>query len=231
MDMHMRIWIICGFLGTTALTDSAKAEPKMPVDFVRLRDVTSLAAEDMRYAGPHNFTGAQVNGYVAPVCWLRGDAAAALALVAKDMDALGWRLVVYDCYRPTRAVAAFLDWAKLPDDAAAKAAYYPRENKKGLFTRGYLAKRSQHSTGTTVDAGAVRKGGGGLDFGTHYDFLDVRSATESLEVSAAAQANRRKLRTVFENAGFSNYRREWWHFSFKSDRKARAANAPVTERR
>jgi zinc D-Ala-D-Ala dipeptidase len=231
MDMHMRIWIICGLLGIAALTDSAKAEPKMPVDFVRLRDVTSLAAEDMRYAGPHNFTGAPVNGYVAPVCWLRKDAAAALALVAKDMDALGWRLVVYDCYRPTRAVAAFLDWAKLPDNAASKAEFYPRENKKDLFKRGYLAKRSQHSTGTTVDAGAVRKDGGALDFGTHYDFLDVRSATESADVSAAAQSNRRKLRAVFEAAGFSNYRREWWHFSFISDRKARASNAPVTERR
>ena len=121
--------------------------------------------------------------------------------------------------------------AKLPDDAASKAEFYPRENKKDLFKRGYLAKRSQRSTGAAVDAGTVRKDGGALDFGTGYDVLDVRSATESADVSAAAQANRGKLRAVFKNAGFSNYRREWWHFSFRSDRKSQASDAPVTEQR
>jgi zinc D-Ala-D-Ala dipeptidase len=215
-------------LGMLGMGDSARAEPKMPADFVRLRDVTQLAAEDMRYAGPNNFTGKRVAGYDAPVCWLRKDAAEALAKAARELDATGWRLVVYDCYRPTRAVAAFIDWAKLPDNAASKAEYYPRENKKDLFKRSYLAKRSLHSTGTAVDAGAVRKSGRTLDFGTPYDFLDERSATESAEVSAAAQANRRKLRAIIEKAGFSNYRREWWHFSFKSGRKPRASNAPVT---
>jgi zinc D-Ala-D-Ala dipeptidase len=218
-------------LGLLAVIESAEAEPKMPDEFVRLRDVTSLAVEDMRYAGPHNFTGKRVDGYLAPVCWLRKDAAAALAKAARKIDALGWRLIVYDCYRPTRAVAAFLDWAKLPDNAASKAEFYPRENKKDLFKRGYLAKRSQHSNGTTVDAGAMRKNGAALEFGTPYDFLDVRSATESADVSAAAQANRRKLRAVFEKAGFSNYRREWWHFSFKSALKAQPSNAPVTAAR
>jgi zinc D-Ala-D-Ala dipeptidase len=231
MAMQKRQRFFFAALVMLAVSDSTAAEPKMPADFVRLRDVTSLALEDMRYAGARNFTGAKVDGYFAPVCWLRRDAAAALAIVAKDLDALGWQLVVYDCYRPTRAVAAFLDWAKLPDNAASKAEFYPRENKNDLFKRGYLAKRSQHSTGTTVDAGAVRKIGGALDFGTPYDFLDVRSATESLDVSAEAQANRRKLRAVLVSAGFSNYRREWWHFSLKSDRKARASNALVTERR
>jgi zinc D-Ala-D-Ala dipeptidase len=227
--MRMRIFIAA--LGLLAMADGSGAEPKMPSDFVRLRDFTRLAAEDMRYAGKDNFTGRQVDGYRAPVCWLRSDAAEALARVAKDMDAIGWRLVVFDCYRPTRAVAAFLDWAQLPDDPGAKAKYYPRENKKDLFEHGYLAKRSQHSNGTTVDAGAVRKNGRALDFGTGYDFMDPRSATESKLVSAAAQANRKRLRAVFEKAGFSNYRREWWHFSFKSDRKPRASNAPVTEGR
>jgi zinc D-Ala-D-Ala dipeptidase len=231
MARNMQRRFFFAAIGLLSLAEAAMAEPKMPADFVRLRDVTSLAVEDMRYAGARNFTGAKVDGYRAPVCWLRRDAAAALDGAATKLDALGWRLIVYDCYRPTRAVAAFLDWAKLPDNSALKAEFYPRENKKDLFKRGYLAKRSQHSTGTAVDAGAVRKNGGALDFGTQHDFLDPRSSTESPDVSAAAQANRRELRTVFANAGFSNYRREWWHFSFKSDRKARASNAPVTENR
>ena len=231
MALEIRTAAFLAALGLICVSEGLAAEPEMPADFVRLRDVTALAVEDIRYAGPHNFTGAPVDGYLAPVCWLRGDAAAALGKVAKELDALGWRLVVYDCYRPTRAVTAFLEWAKLPDDAASRAEFYPRENKKDLFKRGYLAKRSQHSTGTTVDAGAVRKNGEALDFGTAYDFLDVRSATDSAEVSAAAQANRLRLRAVFEAAGFSNYRREWWHFSFTSDRRARASNVPVTESR
>lgn len=227
----MRARLLAAALGLLSVADGAAAEPKMPADFVRLRDVTRLVSEDMRYAGPDNFTGRKVDGYRAPVCWLRTDAAAALAGAAKELDAIGWRLVVFDCYRPTRAVAAFLAWAKLPDDPAAKAKFYPRENKKDLFKNGYLAKRSQHSNGTTVDAGAVRTNGRALDFGTYYDFLDPRSATESADVSAAAQANRRRLRAVFDRAGFSNYRREWWHFSFKSPRKPRASNAPVTQQR
>jgi zinc D-Ala-D-Ala dipeptidase len=231
MEVEKSARLFLAASGLLCMTEVIRAEPKMPADFVRLRDVTNLAKEDMRYAGSHNFTGARVDGYDAPVCWLRADAAAALGKVAKELDALGWRLVVYDCYRPTRAVAAFLDWAKLPDNAASKAEFYPRESKKDLFKRGYLAKRSQHSTGTTVDAGAVGKDGAALDFGTGYDFLDERSATESTEVSAAAQANRRKLRAIFENAGFSNYRREWWHFSFRSDRKPKPSNAPVTDAR
>ena len=229
--MKMRKRLFAAALALTAMADGAKADVKMPADFVRLRDVAPLIVEDMRYAGPNNFTGAPVDGYEAPVCWLRADAAAGLAKAAAELDAMGWKLVVYDCYRPTRAVSAFLDWAKLPDDAASKAEFYPRENKQDLFKRGYLAKRSRHSTGTTVDAGAVRRDGGALDFGTGYDFLDERSATESADVSSSARVNRLKLRAVFERAGFSNYRREWWHFSFKSDRKARASNAPVTENR
>ena len=183
--MKMRKQLFAAALALTAMADGAKADVKMPADFVRLRDVAPLIVEDMRYAGPHNFTGAPVDGYEAPVCWLRADAAAALAKAAAELDAMGWKLVVYDCYRPTRAVSAFLDWAKLPDDAASKAEFYPRENKQDLFKRGYLAKRSQHSTGTTVDAGAVRRDGGALDFGTGYDFLDERSATESADVSAS----------------------------------------------
>jgi zinc D-Ala-D-Ala dipeptidase len=231
LAVKIRMGFFNAALGLLAMAESAAAELKMSADFFLLRDVAMLASEAMRYAGPHNFTGAPVDGYQAPVCWLRRDAADALSKVAEELDALGWRLVVYDCYRPTRAVAAFLDWAKLPDDAAAKAEFYPRENKKKLFKRGYLAKRSQHSTGTAVDAGAMKKYGGAVDFGRFYDFLDERSATESTDASAEAQANRRKLRAVFESAGLSNYQREWWHFSLKPDRKARASNAPVTESR
>ena len=126
MALEMRMWIFFAALGLTAVTQSVRAEPKMPADYVRLRDVTPQAVEHMRYAGPHNFTGKRVNGYDAPVCWLRADAAA-----ATELDSLGWRLAVYDCYRPTRAAAAFLAWAKLPDDCGKQGGVLSAREQEG----------------------------------------------------------------------------------------------------
>lgn len=209
----------------------AKAKATMPDDFVRLRDLTTKLVEDMRYARPDNFTGEIVPGYEAPVCWLRKDTAEALAEVSEALDGEGWRLVVYDCYRPKDGVAAFMRWSKEPETGKTKADYYPNINKKDLFKKGYIATNSAHSTGLAVDAGAVAKDGTAIDFGTGYDFLDARSHTQSEAVSETVLGNRLKLMRVFENAGFQNYRREWWHYSFRSPKPGRASNAPVTERR
>lgn len=209
----------------------AKAKTFMPDDFVRLRDLTTKVVEEIRYGGADNFTGEVVPGYEAQVCWLRKDMAEALAEVADALDKEGWRLVVYDCYRPTDAVAAFVRWSKQPETGKTKADYYPNIDKKDLFKKGYIATKSVHSTGLAVDAGAFAKDGSAIDFGTHYDFLDVRSHTVSDLVSAPVLANRMKLKRFFEKAGFENYRREWWHFSFKSSIPGRASNAPVTQTR
>jgi zinc D-Ala-D-Ala dipeptidase len=209
----------------------ASAQEKMPDDFVRLRDLTANLKEDMRYAGPNNFTGAVVPGYRAPACWLRRDAAQALAKVAKTLQAQGWRLVTFDCYRPTDAVAAFVKWSKAPETGQTKAQYYPSFDKKNLFKLGYIATRSAHSTGLAVDAGAVKADGSPIDFGTEYDFLDPRSHTENPAMSAEVLASRRKLKAAFEAAGFENYRREWWHYTYKTAQTGRAANAPVTQSR
>jgi zinc D-Ala-D-Ala dipeptidase len=213
------------------LAGPALAREKMPDDFVRLRDLTTNLVEDMRYAGPDNFTGAVVPGYEAPVCWLRRDAAVAVAKVAKSLESKGWKLVTFDCYRPKDAVAAFVAWSKAPETGQTKARYYPSFDKKNLFKLGYIATRSAHSTGLAVDAGAVKLDGSPIDFGTAYDFLDPRSNTENPEVSPQILANRRKLKAAFEFAGFENYRKEWWHFTFNTAKKGRAANAQVTENR
>jgi D-alanyl-D-alanine dipeptidase len=122
----------------------------MPKSFVYLRDIDPTILQDMRYAGPDNFVGRKVPGYEAPECVLARQAAQALKAVQADLRKQGFTLKVYDCYRPARAVKAFVNWAKLPDDPKAKATYYPALPKRSLFP-GYIATVSGHSRGSTVD--------------------------------------------------------------------------------
>ena len=121
----------------------------MPKDFVYLRDIDPTIQQDIRYAGATNFTGAPVPGYDAPECVLLRPAAEALKAVQADPHQRV-HAQVYDCYRPTRAVASFVDWAKTPDDPKAKMVYYPNLKKSDLFP-DYIATRSGHSRGATID--------------------------------------------------------------------------------
>jgi D-alanyl-D-alanine dipeptidase len=200
----------------------------LPPGFVRLSEVAPQIRQDIRYAGWNNFTGRPVPGYGAAECWLRREVAEALARVASDLARGSWRLVVYDCYRPARAGAAFAAWAGEPSDQSRKAEFYPRIEKNRLFALGYIARVSSHSNGTAVDAGAETAGGGPLDFGTPFDLFDPRSATASREVSAEAHANRRRLAAAFAAQGFRNYAREWWHFGFGGG--GAAYDVPITAR-
>lgn len=175
---------------------------------MRLADVVPGIMEDIRYATPENFTGRPVPGYRAPRCWLRREAAVALAAVQRDAETAGLTLVVYDCYRPQRATKAFIAWAQDPADQARKASYYPDIDKARLFELGYIAKESAHSTGTAVDLGIV-----GKDFGTPFDLFDEASATKFPAIGAEARRNREMLLGLMVRHGFINLPQEWWHFS------------------
>lgn len=197
---------------------TARAEP--PPGFTRLADVAPDIAQDMRYAGSDNFTGHPVPGYRAPQCWLRAEAATALATAQADAKAQGFSLVVYDCYRPMRAVASFVDWSRNADQQT-KPAYYPNLDKSQLFAQGYIAAQSTHSTGLAVDLGVV-----GWNFGTPFDFFDPRSWTKS-KVAGDARAHRDALVALMKRHGFENYPREWWHYAFKNAGEARAHDEEV----
>lgn len=188
---------------------------------MRLADVAPEIQQDMRYAGANNFVGARVDGYQRPVCLLSAEAAEALAAVARELAPLGLGLRVYDCYRPARAVAHFARWARDLSDQRTKAQYYPRVDKAQLFAAGYIAERSGHSRGSTVDVTlALRRADGSLaelDMGTPFDLFDPRSATDSGEVSQAARANRAQLRDAMERAGFRNLPEEWWHYTLADE--------------
>lgn len=198
-----------------------------------LVDVSTLApsiALDMRYAGSNNFTGAPVPGYEAPACWLKEPAARALARVQAALEAQGYRLQVYDCYRPARAVQAFVAWAHAPADPAAKAAWFPAIDKPDLLN-GYISATSGHSLGHTVDLGLLdcRSGGcSALDMGTPFDFFDPRANLGHPDITPAQQANRHLLQAAMSAEGFEPYAMEWWHFSHPEQRgQATRLDIPV----
>lgn len=200
----------------------------LPAGFVRLSDVAPGVAQDIRYAGSDNFTGRPVDGYGAGACWLREDAARALARAEAAAQATGFRLIVWDCYRPQRATEAFLRWARDASDQAMKARYYPAIDKSRLFAEQYIGKNSTHSAGVSVDLGMQRADGAPLDFGTIFDFFDPRSATASPHVPATARANRARLKRLMEAQGFANYSREWWHYGLRGAAGAVMHDVPIS---
>ena len=199
----------------------------LPAGFVNFDASSAPVRLDIRYAGTDNFTGRRVPGYESAQCWLRADAASALAGVATDLARQGWRLVIYDCYRPQRAVNAFLAWAQDATEQSRRAEFYPNVDKRLLIAQGYIAKVSSHSRGLAVDAGAELADGSPLDFGTPWDRFDPRSATENAAVGAQALAHRRSLRAAFQAHGYANYTKEWWHFGYARGGAAPASDLPI----
>jgi len=181
-----------------------------PPDYVRLADIAPGIVQDMRYAGSENFMGRPVPGYRAPCCWLRREAAAALKAAFEEAAAEGLRLVVYDCYRPPAATAAFLAWSQDPADQEMKADYYPNLDKKDLFDLGYIARQSTHTTGLAVDLAFE-----GHDFGTPFDLFDEKSATAEAKIVGPARDNRDRLLALMTKHGFENLPNEWWHFTYR----------------
>ena len=184
-----------------------------------LVDVASTGADlalDMRYASADNFTGKRVDGYEAPTCLLRPSAAEALARVDAGLRTDGYRLRIFDCYRPVRAVAAFMRWAASPETASTRAAYHPNLPKSALVP-DYIADVSGHSRGSTVDLGldaCDAQRCSPADMGTGFDLFDPASHTDSPSVTAAQRANRQRLVAAMAAEGFVNYPKEWWHFTW-----------------
>lgn len=158
------------------------------------------AVLDLRYATTHNFTGGVLPGYEAPVALLRREAAQALAKVAARVEAQGYRLKIWDAYRPVRATLAMVAWTE-------------RQGRTDLLDDGYIARRSRHNQGVAVDLTLVRaEDGTALDMGTPFDEFTARAHTAN--AAGIVAANRRILVDAMASAGFTNYTSEWWHFSY-----------------
>lgn len=220
---------------------SPTAEPTRPPDFVYLRDVAPSIVQDMRYAGYHNFLGRPVAGYRAAECILTRQAAEALAKVQSELESLQLTLHVYDCYRPQRAVNDFIAWSKVPSEQTMKAEFYPRVNKALFFKLGYVAAKSGHTRGSTVDLTIERAPprdaapytpgqalvaciapwieryhDGTLDMGTGFDCMDELSHP-SADVGHIADTHREQLANVMKKYGFVGIKEEWWHFTLANE--------------
>jgi D-alanyl-D-alanine dipeptidase len=179
-----------------AASDVGLATP--PDGFVDLRDVVPGIVLDIRYHTANNFTGAPRPGYGVPAAWMRNEAAAALALVQSDLQNEGLGLLVYDAYRPVRGTSGMAAWAE-------------RTGQLVLFQTGYIAHKSGHNHGHTVDL-TIQKDGVAIDMGTPWDTLTTDSNTKNAK--GTALANRLKLKAAMEARGFKAYHKEWWHFGF-----------------
>lgn len=232
-----------------------RAASDLPPFFSYLRDVDASILQEMRYYGRHNFLGRRVKGYEAPECILTKRAALALSAVQKRLKKRGLSLKVYDCYRPQRAVDDFIAWSRRPKDQKTKPEFYPTLDKRKLFALGYIARRSAHSRGSTVDLAIVplpaesqpdysadrqvacfevaekRYQDNSLDFGTGYDCFHERSHTRNPRVGEIAKRNRQLLVSEMAKAGFKNYSKEWWHFTLVNEPYAKQAfNFPIKAR-
>jgi D-alanyl-D-alanine dipeptidase len=234
----------------------ASAEIRLAPGFVYLRDIDGTIVQEIRYCGYHNFLGRPVKGYRADECILTRPAAEALKLVQEKLRPEGLSLKVYDCYRPAQAVADFVQWAQMLQDVKTKGEFYPEIDKQNLFALGYIATRSKHSRGSTVDLTIVplvepkphdgpqpnytpgqtalqachekqRFPDGSLDFGTGYDCFHELSHTMNPAITGVARDHRNKLVKVMAEAGFQNYRREWWHFELRNEPFEIGFNFPV----
>jgi D-alanyl-D-alanine dipeptidase len=214
-------YLLFAALISTVAAQVAVAQER-PAAFVDAAAVVPGLVVDARYAGPHNFVGRPIDGYDAPRCLLTKPAADALAAVAHDLAPQGLVLKVFDCYRPTRAVANFERWARDLTDTAAKAEFYPDVDKRTLFRDGYISPRSGHSRGSTVDLTLAHRDGdepgtGELDMGTPFDFFSPRSWAAAASVGAEAKANRAMFAAAMRRRGFRPYEKEWWHFTLSHE--------------
>lgn len=189
-----------------------------PKSFVDAATIVPGLVVEMRYAGNHNFVGEPIAGYERPVCLLTRTAAQELAMIQSDLESRGLGLKVFDCYRPQSAVAHFARWARDIRDIRRKAEFYPEVNKRDLFALGYIAYRSGHSRGSTVDLTLVHRADGvELDMGTGFDAFTPRSSPANVSVDAEARHNRAILAAAMERRGFRPYAKEWWHFTLRGE--------------
>lgn len=219
----------------SALFDEARTK-----GFVYLSEVDPTIQVSLRYFGNENFLGKPVDGYQKSVVIMTKPAAEALKKVQADVQKDGYSLVVYDAYRPQRAVNHFMRWSREVQDQAKKGFYYPRVNKADVFELGYVAERSGHSRGSTVDLTLIRNKSklhkveprdrvlrdgykiqflddGTVDMGSSFDLFDRASHYENDLIGEKYQKLRMYLKNMMEKHGFKNYSEEWWHFTLKNE--------------
>ncbi len=186
--------------------------------FVLLSGAVPDAILEIRYYSTYNFVGDRIDGYEEPVALLTKSAAAALRAVSDGLTARGYRLKIYDAYRPQAAVSHFMRWALDDEDSRMKEYFYPGLEKDRLFPLGFIAEHSGHSRGSTVDLTLFdMKTGKELDMGGPFDYFGEKSHTDYPGMTPEQRANRLLLQEAMKAQGFKPLSEEWWHFTLAEE--------------
>ena len=185
-------------------------------DFAEISSVIDDAAYDIRYYSSNNFTGNKIDGYKAPRAYMTKKALSALAKAAKDLRAQGYRLLIWDSYRPQKAVDNFVRWINDPIDMGDKS-FYPDLQKSDLLAGRYIMEKSGHTRGSTVDLTIIKKDGGFVDMGGTFDLFSEVSHPDYQDLTVEQKNNRKILHDAMIKAGFNALDSEWWHFTLKDE--------------
>ena len=185
-------------------------------DFAPIYSVIDDAAFDMRYYSSNNFTGNKIKGYNAPVAYMTKEGIKALANAACDLRKQGYRLLSWDSYRPQKAVDNFVEWINNPNDEGDKT-FYPDLKQSDLVKGGYIATKSSHTRGSTVDLTLIKKDGSFVDMGGAFDLFSEVSHPDYKKLTREQKKNRKILYNAMTKAGFKGIDSEWWHFTLDNE--------------
>ena len=199
-------------------SDYVKEVTLDPTGFVLLSDFVPGIIQEIRYFSTYNFIGDRIDGYEEPVAFLTKEAARALKAVSNEMMVQGYRLKVFDAYRPACAVRHFVLWGIEDQDIRMKPYFYPELEKQELFSKGYIAKMSGHSRGSTIDLTLLdMKTGKEVDMGGAFDYFSEVSHPDYKKISGEQYENRMLLQKVMVRNGFKPFDCEWWHFTLENE--------------
>lgn len=205
--MKSELFFILFFVGFSCFS-------QLPEGFIDVEKVIPDITVELRYHTSNNFVGRPIDGYQANTLILTKEAAYALQQVQEELENQNLCLKVYDGYRPQRAVNHFMRWARNLNDTINKKIFYPNVEKKNLFKESYIASRSGHSRGSTIDLTIIDGNTGkALDMGSPYDFFGVESWVNFEGITFQQNKNRELLQKVMLKYGFRYYPKEWWHFT------------------
>ena len=203
---------------TTAISDEGLTLSNDSSDFVELAEAVPDAILEIRYYSTYNFVGDRIDGYEEPEALLTKEAAEALKEVSDDVVDQGYRLKIYDAYRPQEAVDNFVEWAKDEDDTRMQEYFYPDLDKSELFPQGYIAKHSGHTRGSTVDLTLFdMETEKEVDMGGTFDYFGEESHPDYKGITDEQYDNRMILRKAMTDHGFNPLPEEWWHFTLADE--------------
>ena len=217
-DQNTEIWALVIFLLLFLFSGCSESNYDGKENFDQIHEIIPNIEYDIRYFSNDNFVGAKVDGYHAPIAFITKEAGTALVKVQDELNQVGLGLKIFDAYRPQKGVDHFVRWGAVVADTLTKQKYYPNIKKANVFELGYVAKRSGHSRGSTLDLTIINlKTKVELDMGSPWDFFSEISHHDSPLVNDQQTENRDELRSVMLKYGFKEYANEWWHYTLKDE--------------